>query len=165
MKGSAFTNKGYVPSEAVEAEIDLDTSPIMNVMVILIPFLASVAVYTHLAALPVSLPPNVNAALSTAQGRPKLKLTIVVSAQSVVITYGERALDTLPVVSGAYDFTGLGQKLLLRKSLSESPDDIVVAVRDEVLFKNVVSIMDVCRESGFKRPGLAAATSDPGKGK
>ena len=62
MKTIAVGKKGFLPSEAIEAEIDVDVKPIMNVLIILIPFLVSVAVYTNLAVIDMSLPPNVTAA-------------------------------------------------------------------------------------------------------
>ncbi|MFH0921087.1 MAG: biopolymer transporter ExbD [Fibrobacterota bacterium] len=161
---SLLKNLG-LPSDETEAEIDLDTSPIMNVLVILIPFLASVAVYTQLAVLNLSLPPNVGAGLSLDSGRPKLKLTVVLSPERLAITYGEKMLDSLPKVNGVYDYAGLAERLKARRASADLKDEAVVAVRDAVAFKYVVDVLDVCRESGFTKSGLAAAAEDPGTGK
>ena len=161
---SLLKNLG-LPSNETEAEIDLDTSPIMNVLVILIPFLASVAVYTQLAVLNLSLPPNVGAGLSLESGRPKLKLTVVISPERLAVTYGEKMLDSLPRVNGAYDYAGLAERLKARREAVAVRDEAVVAVRDAVLFKYVVDVLDVCRASGFTKSGLAAAADDPGAGK
>ena len=65
MKELSVLKSAFLASEAIEQEVDLDTTPIMNVLIILIPFLASVAVYIQLSVLNMSLPPNVSAGLDT----------------------------------------------------------------------------------------------------
>jgi hypothetical protein len=38
MKTTSVKTNGFIPSEAIEPEIDIDVKPIMNVLIILIPF-------------------------------------------------------------------------------------------------------------------------------
>lgn len=148
------------PSEAMEAEIDLDTTPIMNVLIILIPFLASVAVYTHLTSIDLSLPPNVGAGMAGSGEKPKLKLTVVVAEGYLLVTHGENMLDSISKAGEDYDYVLLGERLRERRAASENKDELIVAVDNPILFKHVVGVMDVCRGSGFSKVGLASA---PGK--
>ena len=62
------------PSDA-EEDTEVDVAPVMNMFIILVTFLISMAVFTHMAILEFSLPPNVGTGLDQSQGKPKLKLT------------------------------------------------------------------------------------------
>jgi biopolymer transport protein ExbD len=164
MKQSSIFNKLRKPSEAVDEEIDVDVRPMMNVLIILIPFLVSVAVYTRLSILELSLPPNVGAGTTQVNEKPRLKTTVVLAAGYLGITYGEAMLDSIPCGTNGYDYTAFTEKIKLRRLDADVKDEVVVAVKDEIAFKYVVRIMDICRETGFEKMGLAAATDQPDKG-
>jgi biopolymer transport protein ExbD len=154
------------PSEAA-AEIELDLTPMMSMFLILLPFLVSMAVLTHLTILEFSLPPNVGgaAAAGPSSEKPKLKLTMVITPEYLLVTHGERLLDSLPNVDGAYDFGGVTDLLRRRKQELNLENELVVASRDQVRLKNIVTLMDRCKAAGFEKIGLSSATADPGEGK
>ena len=54
------------PSEAADVA-DLDVTPVMNMFVILIPFLVSMAVFAHVSIIEFSLPPNVGPSMAASQ--------------------------------------------------------------------------------------------------
>lgn len=152
-----------LPSDAVET-VDLDVTPVMNVFVILIPFLITMVVFTHLAVLRFSLPPNVGAGLDGGSGKPKVKLTVVLTTDHIALTLGETLLDSIPLSNGTFDLNLLATRLSERRPSLELQDEAVVAVRDEVAFDKVVQVMDRCREAGFIRIGLSQATVNAHKG-
>jgi biopolymer transport protein ExbD len=151
------------PSEQVEST-ELDVTPVMNMFIILIPFLVSMAVFTNLSILEFSLPPNVGASMNNSQEKPKPKLTVRVGTDYFGIVLGDTLYDSLSVNNGEYPFGELGQRLRERKQLLVANDDIVIASRDEIAFKHVVKVMDVCRSAGFANVGLSSATVNPGGG-
>ena len=176
MKSLSITKKSFVPSDALEAEIDIDVKPMMNVLLILIPFLVSVAVYTRLSIVELSLPPNVTGVSSSQSGKPKLKLTVVVATQFVSITYGEKMLDSLAktfdkaligshgigiAAGGDYAYEQLLTKLKERRGSVDEKSEVIVAARDSVSFKYVVRVMDACKKAGFEKVSLASATESP----
>ncbi len=160
MSPFSFMKSASVPSAAMEAEIDLDVTPIMNVLIILIPFLASVAVYIHLSVIELSLPPNVGAGMAGAGEKPRLKLTVVVTGGYFLITHGENLLDSIPKAEDAYDYGGLSARLQAHRAKDANKEEVIVAVDNPILFKYVVDVMDICRGNGFTKVGLASA---PGK--
>jgi biopolymer transport protein ExbD len=166
VKTLSVGKKGFLPSEAIEAEIDIDVKPIMNVLIILIPFLVSVAVYTNLAVIDMSLPPNVTAAAGAgaANEKPKLKITVVVAQSFCAITLGETLLDSIPCTGGDYAYATLAARLSARRAAAEVKDEVIVASRDKIKFKYVVRIMDTCKKTGFEKVSLASATENPGSG-
>ncbi|MBD3345612.1 MAG: hypothetical protein GF401_11170 [Chitinivibrionales bacterium] len=157
MTGLSFYKGTRSPSEFDETP-DIDVTPVMNMFVILIPFLVSMAVFTQLSILEFSLPPNVGTGLDNSSGKPKLKLTAVVAPKFIAITQGEHMLDSLPVEKGNYNYDAFFTSLKKHREKADIKDEIVVAVRDAVLFKYVVRVMDRCRDAGFNKIGLSTAT-------
>jgi biopolymer transport protein ExbD len=166
VKTIAVGKKGFLPSEVIEAEIDIDVKPILNVLIILIPFLVSVAVYTNLAVIDMSLPPNVTAAAGAgvANEKPKLKITVVVAQSFCAITLGEQLLDSIPRAGSDYAYDTLAARLSARQAAADVKDEVIVAARDKIQFKYVVRIMDACKKTGFEKVSLASATENPGSG-
>jgi biopolymer transport protein ExbD len=166
VKTLSVGKKGFLPSEAIEPEIDIDVKPILNVLIILIPFLVSVAVYTNLAVIDMSLPPNVTAAAGAgaANEKPKLKITVVVAPSFCAITLGESLLDSIPRIGGDYPYATLAARLSARRASADVKDEVIVAPRDKIPFKYVVRIMDACKKTGFDKVSLASATENPGSG-
>jgi biopolymer transport protein ExbD len=153
------------PSESA-AEIELDLTPMMSMFLILLPFLVSMAVLTHLTILEFSLPPNVNAgAAGPSSEKPRLKLTMVMTPEYLLVTHGDRLLDSLPNIGGIYDFERVKDILVKRKQELSLDNELIVASRDQVRLKNIVTLMDKCKAAGFDKIGLSSATADPREGK
>jgi biopolymer transport protein ExbD len=150
--------KNRPPSQSAE-QIDLDVTPIMSMFLILLPFLVSMAVLTHISVLQFSLPPNVGTGLADTGEKPKVKLTVVVAPEYLAITGGAAMLDSLPLVDGLYPLDSLKAQLTIRKQSAQVADEIIVAVRDVVAMKHVVSVMDKCRDAGFEKIGLSSAAA------
>jgi biopolymer transport protein ExbD len=153
------------PPSALEDQCDIDVTPIMSILIILIPFLVSMAVLTHLSILQFGLPPNVGPGMGGGGEKPKLKLTVVVTENYLGITYGESMLDSIPAAGGVQNFDLFAQKLAARRQAAGSDgNEIVVASRDRIRLKDVVAVMDKCRETGFEKIGLSSATDNPESG-
>ena len=148
------------PSDAAPPA-DIDVTPVMNMFIILIPFLVSMAVFTHLSIIEFSLPPNVNAGMNRDDVKPKPKLTIRVGGDYIGIVLGEKLLDSLPVVDDTWPMDSLGVRIRQRRDEYDYSDEVIIASLDRVAFKQVVAVMDLCREAGLEKIGLSSATEDP----
>jgi biopolymer transport protein ExbD len=144
---------------------EIDIAPVMNMFIILVTFLISMVVFTHVAILEFSVPPNVGTGLDQSKGKPKLRLTVRVGSDYLGIVLGDRLLDSLPVIDGNFPFESLAAHLHTRRGETAIQDEIVIASRDEIAFKQVVHVMDICRETGFSKVGVSSATVDPAAGK
>jgi biopolymer transport protein ExbD len=160
----SFLNRCSLLSEQVE-DNEIDIAPVMNMFIILVTFLISMVVFTHVAILEFSVPPNVSAGLDQSKGKPKLRLTVRIGTDYAGIVLGDRLLDSLPLESGNLPFGLLAESLRLRKNETAIRDEIIIASRDEINFQQVIRIMDICRETGFSKIGLSSATVDPFAGK
>ncbi len=144
------------PSRAAGAP-DVDVTPIMNMFVILIPFLVSMAVFTHLAVLRFSLPGD---GAAGGEKSPRLPLTVAMTLEELAVTHGERILSRHARTEDGHAFAQLGDALqALRGSAGTIADTIVIAVDDGLLFDEIVQCMDACREAGFVHVRLAQGTS------
>lgn len=156
----SFTSQ-RTPSEAAEVA-DLDVTPVMNMFVILIPFLVSMAAFTQLSIVEFMLPPNVNASMANQSEKPHPKLTVRIGGDYMAIVLGEVLLDSLPVKDSEFPFDSLSNCLKTRTLEKNYQDEIIVASTDKISFKHVVRVMDLCRAAGFKKIGLSSAPEDPG---
>ncbi len=147
-----------------EQVLDLDVTPVMNVLVILIPFLISMAVFTHFSILSFSLPPNAGPGLDQSSGKPQLKLTVVVASDYLAITHGENMLDSIPIINQQLPYDSLLEKVTKRRANIDIRDEAIVAVRDSVKFQDMVKVMDICRTAGFEKIGVSSASTDAEKG-
>lgn len=137
----------------IEANFDVDVKPIMNMFIILIPFLVSMAVFSHIAIHRFYLPPN--AANSDRVGKVELKSTIVIDTNCILVTVGSDMTDSLSTEN--FDRERLIISLANAREISDDKEKAVVSVKDAVLFDWVVKIMDICIESGFSQTGLSSA--------
>ncbi len=135
----------------------VDVTPIMNMFIILIPFLVSMAVFSHLSVLQFSLPPD--GGTGRIDDEQELPLTVAMTVEEIAITRGEMILLTIPQTEGLYDYEGLKVALLTLRSENGEENNIVLAVDDNVVFEDIVECMDHCRDSGFEEIGLAAGTN------
>jgi biopolymer transport protein ExbD len=154
-----FTRRARTPSEAAGG-VEIDVTPVMNMFIILIPFLVSMAVFTHVSIVEFGLPPNVGAGLDDSEGKPKLKTTVVVAADFLAITVGDKMLDSIPSTAEGHDLATFAERIVTRREQADIKDEVIVAVRDAVRFKHVIAVMDRCREAGFEKVGLSSATEE-----
>jgi len=148
------------PSQVAHTE-DLDVTPVMNMFIILIPFLVSMAVFTRMSIIEFSLPPNVGASMNRSSEKPKPKLTIRIGEDYLGIVLGEELLDSLTVENGVLPFEKLGRQIVLRKKELAYDGEVVIASKDHIAFKQVVAVMDLCRDAGLDKIGLSSATDSP----
>jgi biopolymer transport protein ExbD len=135
---------------------DLDITPMMNIFMILIPFLVSMAVFTQIAVVEFSLPPALSSGASGADEPTKeLDISVVVTSTGFQIVGTGRKLDMMPKVQGEYQFDQLRALLKAIKFQYPSQKSVVLVFDGEVLYDDIVKFMDICRESQFPDVGLS----------
>ncbi len=129
----------------------------MNMFIILIPFLVSMAVFSHLSVLQFSLPAD--GGTGRVSEPEELPLTVAMTARELAVTRGDLILATVPNLTEGYDFPRLVIALAALTDAGARKDNIVIAIDNEILFAEIVSCMDHCREAGFEEVGLADGTN------
>ena len=145
------------PSQAA-GPAEIDVTPVMNMFIILIPFLVSMAVFTHLATHAFSLPSEDGA--GRARTADAVPLTVAMAADAVAVVWGDVELLRLAVAAdGSFDADRLVAVLAAERRRHSGVDEVVVAVDDGVLCAEVVRCLDSCQAAGYGDVGLAAGTN------
>lgn len=133
--------------------IDLDVTPIMNLFMVLIPFLVSMAVFTHIAVIDFSLPPA-QSGTDNAESK-ELDISIVITSNGFRIIGTGKKLDLVEIKHGQYDFEQLRVLLKAIKFQYPSQKSVVLVMESDILYDDIVKFMDICRESQFPDIGLS----------
>ncbi len=137
----------------------------MNMFIILIPFLVSMAVFSHLAVLQFSLPADGGAGRIETQA--ELPLTLVMHPDGMDLTRGEMVLASYPNRDGQFDYEALTAGLSVQRSVDVADADLIIAVDDAVLFDDIVACMDQSKAAGYSEISLAGGaqqTASPDTG-
>ncbi len=131
--------------------IDLDMTPMMNVLIILISFLVTMVVFTHLAVIQFELPSSDNNAGGAAadSGSPADDLTLVISEGGYQIIGADRKENPIPKTRSGYDFRALGTALQELHAQYPVARSLVLLIDPDVLYQDIISTMDVCRAQRF----------------
>jgi biopolymer transport protein ExbD len=135
--------------------IDLDLTPFMNLMMFFIPFLATMAAFTHLAIVEFSLPPAQAPGAALPGQEKELDISIVITDQGFRIVGTGKKLDIIPRVRGSYQFDQLRVLLKAIKFEYPSQKSVVLVMSPDVLYDDIIKFMDTCRESQFPDIGLS----------
>lgn len=131
--------------------IDLDVTPYLNVFLALLPLLITMTVFTNLAVIDFSLPPaqSPDAASTTPAEQKELDISVVVTKSGFQIVGTGKKLDMVPMNMGTYQFDQLRLLLKAIKFQYPSQKSVVLVIEGDVLYDDIVSFMDVCREAQF----------------
>lgn len=138
-------------------QIDLDMSPIMNILIILISFLVTMVVFTHIAMVKFSLPPE--GAGGGGGGAPGKELTVVVSESGFQVMGGEERAEPLPRKEGRFDFPGLRLVMAGLKKAHPSQETVILLIAPSILYEDIIGAMDACRENGFPQVLLSGGAA------
>jgi biopolymer transport protein ExbD len=135
--------------------IDLDLTPFMNIFMVLVPFLAVMAVFTRIAVVDFSLPPAQVEGAAVTQQNKELDVSIVVTDDGYRIVGTGKKLDMIPKLRGQYRLEQLRMLLKAIKFEYPSQKSLVLVLAPDVLYDDVIHFMDACRESQFPDIGLS----------
>ncbi|MEZ4387292.1 MAG: biopolymer transporter ExbD [Candidatus Krumholzibacteriia bacterium] len=157
MLTSSFSLTTRRPSRLAELP-ELDVTPVMNMFIILIPFLVSLAVFAQVSAHRVGLPADDAGPVSRTAA--EVPLTVALGADRVALAWGGREVAALDLAGDVAPGPGVldGLDALLARERARRPDmaRVVVAVDDGVSCALVVGCLDRCRAAGYDDVGLAA---------
>ena len=168
----------FKPSKArthEEEPEELDLTPYMNFVMILIPVIMASSEYTKLAMIPIDLPSTGGGASSPTDGpveepEAKLSLAVSITSQGFTITSEQARLPIIPLKGTEYDYEALGQKLwdLKEQVRGQFPDenDIIIASAQDIQYNVIIQTMDATRmyveENGTRHDVFPNVSLSPG---
>ena len=125
----------------------LEITAFINLIVVLVPFLLSVAVFTHLAVIDLSLPAQSNERIQNLDPNKPLKLEVIVRAKFVEVNdkHGGRIVDPIPNVATGPDVKTLSTTIKMIKEKFPQHDDASVLAEDSIPYESLVQVMDAVR--------------------
>lgn len=121
---------------------ELNITAFMNLMVVLVPFLLVMAVFSRMAILELSLPQ----ASAAASEEPPLQLEVVVRQDRLVVSDHAGGLRReLPNRDGDYDLESLSA--LLQQLKARAPDTVTATLllEPDLIYEQLVRVMDTVR--------------------
>ncbi|MEM6958201.1 MAG: biopolymer transporter ExbD [Myxococcota bacterium] len=135
--------------------VELDLIPVMNLLVILIPFLLMGASFFHIGIIPASLPSHVAEAPPNEEPSEKITVNLVVKASSLEFTVSSATMDqaattalarNFPRSSAGFDGDAVEAYLRGLKERHPTSDAMIVLPEPDVKFEELVAILDRTRE-------------------
>lgn len=125
----------------------LEITAFINLIVVLVPFLLSVAVFTHLAVIDLSLPAQSNERIQNLDPNKPLKLEVIVRAKYVEVNdkHGGKIVDPIPNIASGPDVRALSGTIKMLKEKFPQHDDASVLAEDNVPYESLVQVMDAVR--------------------
>ncbi len=125
-----------------EVEIpELNVTPFMNLMIVLVPVLLLSLVFTHTTVIELDFP----AANSEASGEDQQHLEISILEDELVIADHRGVLKRLPKIDDEYDFAGLNQVMVSAKQQMPNKTDALILLQPDTNYQALVYVMDVVR--------------------
>ncbi len=137
----------------------LEITAFINLIVVLVPFLLSIAVFTHLSVIDLTLPAQQNEKLEKLTDN-NLQLEVVIRPESIEV--GDRIgglIERIPNVGGAPDVKALS--VLIQGIKLKFPDKAEASVLPEpnVPYDTLVQVMDAVR-AGHQVQGARMVATD-----
>jgi biopolymer transport protein ExbD len=137
-------------------QVELDLTPVMNLFMVLIPFLVAMAVFTHIAVININLPPASSSTPgATGEKEKQIDISIIITDKGFRIAGTGKKLDPVPKKRGDYDYTKLRALLKAVKFQYPSQKSVVLVIESDVIYNDIIKFMDVCRESQLPDIGLS----------
>ncbi len=131
---------------------EINITPIMNVFVILIPFLLLSASFVKIAIIDFSLPSAeqaANSAVNPADLKGLTVLVVTIKDKGFEVKTSQKKLPFVPKVNGKFDFKTLGIRLKAVKKKYPKLEDVIITPGESIRYETIVHVMDTCREAGF----------------
>ncbi len=127
---------------------DLNITPVMNMFLILVPFLLLTAVFVRIAVIEFDLPSLNKNRTSTGETAAVVTILAINENGFELKTQGMK-IPFIVKKQDAYDFETLVQRLREIKRLHQNTEDIIIAPQASIKYDIIIKVMDRCRENGF----------------
>ncbi|MDZ7266416.1 MAG: biopolymer transporter ExbD [candidate division KSB1 bacterium] len=140
---------------------DLDIMPVMNLFLILVPFLLVTASFVELAVLDISLPEmrsgnrQAQAPQQAQEHKPAVLNLLAIRENGIELKSPTFTFGLIPRRQEGYDYDLLKSYLTQVKQKFPEAVDVVIAPEDNIRYQVVIDVMDRCREAGFPNVSIS----------
>jgi biopolymer transport protein ExbD len=150
-----------------DPNVEIDMVPIMNMFLVLIPFLLISSSFLHLKAINTSVPVKSNSSAEVAPDQSEVSLTLMVSLTQSTIDVKPTAAELTDSELSALDFAikrqddsndafaEFTERLALLKQQYPKSDTLILSPENSVPYKDMVKLMDAARGLAMEEPLFA----------
>ncbi len=123
---------------------ELDVTPFMNLMIVLVPVLLLSMVFTHTTVIDLDFP-AVDSAVASEPAEEKLHLEVQILDQALIVSDGRSVIRQFGKSETGHDYDGLSK--LLREIKARYPEkrDVLILLNANTDYQTLVTVMDRVR--------------------
>ncbi len=126
---------------------EINVTAFMNLMVVLVPFLLILAVFSRVTIHELNMPSDGD---SAQDGKPKLQLEVVMLGDRLVVAdRSAGAIASLRNTDAGYDLNALSERLQRIKARFPDEVGVVILLEPQIAYDDLIQVMDTVRE--FRR--------------
>ncbi|WP_100639623.1 ExbD/TolR family protein [Marinobacter salexigens] len=127
----------------LQSEPDLDITPFMNLMIVLVPVLLLNMVFAHTSVLELNFPTGESLATEQVE---ELQIQVVIHSDSLVVADNQGGvIKAIEQSEGEYDYALLKDVMKELKSRIPEKKDVIIMPSRETSYQVLVSVMDTVR--------------------
>jgi biopolymer transport protein ExbD len=134
---------------------ELNITPVMNVFLILIPFMLLTAVFVQIAVQEFSLPSTDTPASDPSQQKKAVLTILAINENGFELKTQGAKYPLILNKDEEFDFQTLVERLQEVKQLHQETEDIVIAPQASIKYDTIIKVMDRCRENGFSNISIS----------
>ncbi|MBI5136388.1 MAG: biopolymer transporter ExbD [Nitrospirae bacterium] len=137
--------RGHRRHHHIEREVDLNITSFMTLLVVLVPFLLTTAVFSRVSALTIDVPTPAPAGeqMAPPPDTPPFRLVVRLERNGVVIVAGRDTLPPVPrTAQGGYDTAAVHARLAGIKQAHPEHAAIDILSRPDTPYEDLVAVMD-----------------------
>jgi len=129
-------------------EAELNITAFMNLMVVLVPFLLIMAVFTRLTIVQLNLP---SSKIDDQPEPPAIQLEAILRTDRIDLEdRGKEKIAIFPMQNDQYDYKGLTQRLRKIKTSYPNIKAISVLAEDDISYDSIIRTMDAVRSLNIR---------------
>jgi biopolymer transport protein ExbD len=145
---------------ARQKQAELDLLPVMNLFIVLIPFLLAAAAFYEVGVIATSVPQAATGMTDVERRTEAITLSVIIDADHVALEARNEALDPtalagfaadLPAAGGAHDLAAVQAAAVRIKDAYPKSDTAIVLPAPTVRYDQLVRILDALREQDLGR--------------
>ena len=126
---------------------ELNLTPIMNIFMIIIPFLLLTAVFAKTAIIDIYLPQEDKAVTSNPADAGNIEILTIKTTEKGFELGGTGSGISIPKSNGDLNFKGLSNELIKIKGKYPKQEEVILLFARDISYDLVVKVMDAARET------------------
>lgn len=129
---------------------DVNITPVMNLFLVLVPFLLLTTEFVRIAVLELSLPSqNQSTSSQEMSKKPAILILLAIDENGFEIKAPNMKIDKIPKKARQFQTDLLARELQKIKAQYRDTEEITIQPEETILYETIVDVMDACRDNGF----------------